>query len=61
MPTNGAGADHTISVTMETWADIVSTKLAFSQAVASGAVTIDGDINAVSAALACLEHTTLAN
>jgi alkyl sulfatase BDS1-like metallo-beta-lactamase superfamily hydrolase len=59
VPTIGADADHTVTVSHETWADIISAKLPLADAVASGAVSVTGDVAAVTEALACFEHPSL--
>ena len=59
VPTSGEGADHELTMPLETWADVVSGRLALSEALAAGAITVEGDANAVVEALGCFEHATL--
>ena len=59
VPTDGTSADHTLTISHENWADVISGKLPFSDALGSGAAAIDGDTTAVTAALACFEHPAL--
>jgi len=60
VPTDGDGADHTITLTLATWADVLSGTTAFSEAVAAGDITIDGDDDTVRHALACFDPASLA-
>lgn len=59
VPTNGSDADHTVTVSHETWAEISSAKLPLADAITAGAVTITGEATSVTAALACFEHPAL--
>lgn len=59
VPTDGSGADHTITMTHETWADLVSGGITLTDGLTAGQITIDGDATAVTQALACFEHPTL--
>lgn len=59
VPTNGEAAEHTITVTHESWADIISGKLPLADAIESNLVTIDGDRAAVFETMGCFEHPSL--
>ena len=59
VPTDGAGAELAIALDLDTWAEIASTKLAFSDAVGTGAITITGPEGRVRAVLASFDHATL--
>jgi alkyl sulfatase BDS1-like metallo-beta-lactamase superfamily hydrolase len=53
--TNGAGAQHTVACSLETWADIVTGKSQLSAAIDAGQVVVTGDVSAVKSALAIFE------
>lgn len=57
-PTDGTGAEHTLSLSHEAWADVISAKLTLHDALESGAATVSGDRAAVVDALRCFEHTS---
>jgi len=59
VPTDGADADHTITMDLATWADVLAGKLAVSDAHVAGAITIDGDAAAVRGILACFDPPML--
>ncbi len=50
-PIDGSDVDATISCSMETWADLLTNRLALAEALTSGAVVIDGEQRAVIDAL----------
>ena len=56
VPTNGDGADHTVTMTHETWAEVVGAKSSFGDALEAGLVTVAGDQVGVIEALGCFEH-----
>ena len=60
VPSNGSGADHTLTMSHQTWADIISAKLSLADTVASGTASITGDASAVAATLASFEHPAFA-
>lgn len=43
VPTSGTGADHVVSMTAETWAQLLTGRTTMADATAHGLVTIDGD------------------
>ena len=53
--TNGAGAQHTVACSLETWADILISKSQLSSAIDDGQVVVTGDVVAVKTALAIFE------
>jgi alkyl sulfatase BDS1-like metallo-beta-lactamase superfamily hydrolase len=61
VPTNGAGADLSLALDLATWAKIAANKLTIGDAVASGAVTVEGDPSRVYALLGCFDHRALAD
>jgi len=60
VPTDGSDAGHTLHMSTETWADVVSAKLTLADALVSGTVTCTGDKATVVGALACIEHASFA-
>jgi len=56
---DGREADFTLSMSLETWAQMASGKLTLSDAANSGAVTVRGAIDALRKVLACFDHPTL--
>lgn len=54
-PNLGAGADATIACTPTVWADLLTNRAALSQAIDDGMITISGDVDAASRALAIFE------
>lgn len=60
VPTDGTQAAHVLTMSHQTWAEIVSTKLTLADALASGAATIQGDRGTVLDTLACFEHESFA-
>jgi len=60
VPTTGVDADHTLTMTHETWADIISAKQTLAEALDTQMVAISGDRAHVTGALACLEHASFA-
>lgn len=59
VPTDGTSADHTVTISRENWADVISAKLPWTDALDAGAALIEGDNQAVTAALGCFEHPAL--
>ena len=59
IPTDGTAAEHTVTISHEHWADVISGRLTFADALDSGAATISGDASTVVAALACFEVPSL--
>ncbi len=59
VPTTGQDADHTITMNLDTWADVVSGTTMLGDELAAGAVSIDGDETTVRAVLACFEVPSL--
>lgn len=59
IPTDGTGADHTITLTLATWAEVLSGTRNFGDALAAGRITIDGDVVQVRKALACFDPPSL--
>lgn len=59
VPTDGSTADHTIGVTLETWAELVSARLTTAEAIAARTMTIAGDAAAVHEVLRAFDHPTL--
>ncbi len=59
VPTDGSGAELAISLSLTTWAQIISGKQTFSDAVATGAVALTGDEARIRAVLGCFDHATL--
>ena len=53
--TNGSGAAHTVTCSLETWADLLTGKSQLSVAIDAGHVVVTGDVAAVTAALAIFE------
>jgi len=53
--TNGSGAQHTVTCSLETWADILTGKSQLSSAIDAGQVVVAGDVSAVKSALAIFE------
>lgn len=65
VPTDGEfadarAADFTLSMSIETWAQLVSGKRSLTDAVGADAVRVDGDLAALKRVLACFDHLTLA-
>ncbi len=61
VPTDGQGAELSLALDLDTWAQIASNKLAFSEAVAAGSVVVGGDMGRVTAVLASFDHESLAS
>jgi len=55
VPTEGAGADATLTTTRATWAEILSGRGTLADALAAGQVSIDGDAAAVAGALGAID------
>jgi alkyl sulfatase BDS1-like metallo-beta-lactamase superfamily hydrolase len=55
VPTEGAGADATLTTTRATWAEILSGRATLAAALAAGEVSIDGDAAAVAGALGAID------
>jgi alkyl sulfatase BDS1-like metallo-beta-lactamase superfamily hydrolase len=53
--TNGVGARHTVTCSLETWADILTGKSQLSVAIDTGQVVVTGDVSVVKSALAIFE------
>ena len=60
VPTDGSGADYIFSMTLETWADILSAKTTLAAAIGDGTVNVGGDASAAQAAMACFDHPSFA-
>ena len=60
VPTDGASAGFVIRLDLETWAEILSTKMDFSEAILSGDVELEGDAGRLREVLAAFDHATLA-
>ncbi|MGH1493536.1 MAG: alkyl sulfatase dimerization domain-containing protein [Acidimicrobiales bacterium] len=58
VPTDGADAELAISLSLETWATILSTKATLSEALAAGDVTVTGHQGRIVAALSCFDHSS---
>jgi alkyl sulfatase BDS1-like metallo-beta-lactamase superfamily hydrolase len=58
VPTDGAGATHTIHLAHSTWAAILASKTTFAEAVSNGSIRIDGDSKVVIQTLSCFDHPT---
>ena len=58
-PTDGENADATIHCTLETWADILITKVQLSEAIQDGSLTITGNAQSVISALGVFEISSL--
>jgi len=54
-PTDGTGADVTITGELATWADVLTGVVGLSSAIDAGALVVDGDVAAVRGALACFD------
>ena len=61
VPTDGENPDHSVALSLETWADLLAGKPTLTAAFESEAVTITGDIAAVREAWACFDHPSLAH
>lgn len=55
VPDDGAGAGHTLRLSAETWADLVSGKLEFQAALENGRLEVVGDAERIRRVLACFE------
>ena len=55
VPTDGAGADATLTTTRATWAEILAGRATLAAALAAGEVTVDGDAAAVAGALGAID------
>ena len=55
VPTDGAGATHSITCDIAVWADILSGTTTLSQAIQASSMQIDGDKSQVLRALACFD------
>jgi alkyl sulfatase BDS1-like metallo-beta-lactamase superfamily hydrolase len=53
--TNGAGEQHTVACSLETWAEILTGKSQLSAAIDAGQVVVTGDVAVVKSALAIFE------
>jgi alkyl sulfatase BDS1-like metallo-beta-lactamase superfamily hydrolase len=53
--TTGSGAAHTVTCSLETWAELLTGKLKLSSAIDDGQVVVTGDVAAVKTALAIFE------
>ena len=60
VPTTGAAAAHTLSMSHAVWADIVSGRQTLAEAVDNHDVTVEGNRAEVQSALGCLDHTSFA-
>ncbi len=60
VPTDGEGAELVIRLDHATWAEILGTKLQFSDAILSGDVELVGDAGRLAKVLAAFDHPTLA-
>jgi alkyl sulfatase BDS1-like metallo-beta-lactamase superfamily hydrolase len=58
-PTDGDGAEATINCSLEVWADILTGRQTWSDALASGSVVVDGDDVATTNALAVFDVDSL--
>ena len=59
VPTDGRGADLAIGLDLETWAQLLSGRQTFTEAVAAGAVALTGDEAAVRRVLGAFDHPSL--
>lgn len=59
IPTAGSHPDFSMTMSPETWADILCGTLNIWSAEAQGLVSVEGDLTRLQAALACFEVTTL--
>jgi alkyl sulfatase BDS1-like metallo-beta-lactamase superfamily hydrolase len=55
VPTDGAGATHSVTCDIAVWADILSGTTTLSQAIEASSMQIDGDKSQVLRALACFD------
>jgi alkyl sulfatase BDS1-like metallo-beta-lactamase superfamily hydrolase len=55
VPTDGAGATHSVTCDIAVWADILSGSTTLSQAIAASMLQIDGNKTQVLRALACFD------
>ena len=53
--TTGSGAAHTVTCSLETWAELLTGKLKLASAIKDGQVVVTGDVAAVQTALAIFE------
>ncbi|MCP5026961.1 MAG: hypothetical protein GY929_11825 [Actinomycetia bacterium] len=59
VPTNGQGADLAIALDLESWAQILSGRQTFSEAVGAGTVTVTGDEARIRRVLSSFDHPSL--
>ncbi len=59
VPTDGSGADLEVAMSHEALADLLSDRVAFSEAVASGAIVVTGEMDVVRHTLACFDLESL--
>lgn len=55
VPTDGAGADNSIRLDIDTWAQVLANKLSLDDAVTSRAVVLSGDGARIRTAIACFD------
>ena len=59
-PTSGTGAPHTMKCTRETWDGLLTGSVTLSEALDTGAATINGNTDAVISAFSALDHPAFA-
>jgi alkyl sulfatase BDS1-like metallo-beta-lactamase superfamily hydrolase len=59
VPTDGSGADLEVAMSHEALADLLSDRVAFSEAVASDAIVVTGEMDVVRHTLACFDLESL--
>jgi alkyl sulfatase BDS1-like metallo-beta-lactamase superfamily hydrolase len=56
VPTSGAGAAHTITISHALWAELLAEKVTFAEALDRGEIAVTGNITNIRTALSCFDH-----
>jgi len=59
VPTDGATAEHSITMDLAIWGDVLAGKVAFSAALEAGDIAVESDVASVREALACFDPPML--
>ena len=60
VPTDGHGAAHSLMLSHETWAALLSNRLTLAAALESGVISIHGDDRQAQDVLSCFDHPAFA-